>query len=133
MKIGILTLPLRDNYGGLLQAYALSEVLTNLGHEVQIINRRANKTTGLRKIASKVKGKILGRTQITQNQKNIISKETNSFREKYIPNLTNAIESEQEMLKLNNSDFDAYVVGSDQCWRPKHSPNIRNYFLDFLK
>jgi len=28
--------------------------------------------------------------------------------------------------------FDVFVVGSDQTWRPKYSPNIYNYFLDFL-
>ena len=27
--------------------------------------------------------------------------------------------------------FEAYIVGSDQCWRPRYSPNIKNYFLDF--
>jgi hypothetical protein len=34
MKIGILTQPLHNNYGGLLQAYALKEVLQSLGHKV---------------------------------------------------------------------------------------------------
>ena len=33
MKIGILTQPLQNNYGGLLQNYALQQVLKNLGHE----------------------------------------------------------------------------------------------------
>lgn len=43
MKIGILTHPLHNNYGGLLQAYALKETLLSLGHETVIINRRSNK------------------------------------------------------------------------------------------
>src|SRR5690606_30541311 len=29
--------------------------------------------------------------------------------------------------------FSAVVVGSDQVWRPRYSPNIYNFFLDFLK
>ena len=33
MKIGILTQPLGENYGGILQAYALQKVLRNLGHQ----------------------------------------------------------------------------------------------------
>ena len=37
------------------------------------------------------------------------------------------------MLKLNQEDFYAYIVGSDQCWRPRYSPLITNYFLDFIK
>ena len=29
--------------------------------------------------------------------------------------------------------IEAYVVGSDQCWRPLYSPCLPNYFLDFSK
>ena len=39
MKIGIITQPLAVNYGGLLQNYALQQVLLRLGHEVYTINR----------------------------------------------------------------------------------------------
>ncbi len=38
MKIGILTLPLHTNYGGLLQAYALQKYLTDIGHDVKILD-----------------------------------------------------------------------------------------------
>ena len=34
MKIGILTLPLNSNYGGVLQAFALQTVLKRMGHDV---------------------------------------------------------------------------------------------------
>ncbi|MFS3052452.1 hypothetical protein AAH017_08970, partial [Parabacteroides distasonis] len=33
MKIGILTQPLRGNYGGVLQNWALQQILIRLGHE----------------------------------------------------------------------------------------------------
>ena len=39
MRIGILTLPLHTNYGGILQAYALQTVLERMGHEVVIFDR----------------------------------------------------------------------------------------------
>lgn len=35
IKIGILTQPLHANYGGLLQNYALQQVLLRAGHEVE--------------------------------------------------------------------------------------------------
>lgn len=38
MKIGILTFHRADNYGAVLQCYALQEVLKSLGNEVEIIN-----------------------------------------------------------------------------------------------
>ena len=37
----------------------------------------------------------------------------------------------QAIFKENN--FEAVIVGSDQCWRPMYSPNIYTYYLDFLK
>jgi hypothetical protein len=45
MKIGILTQPLQNNYGGLLQNYALQKVLRGLGHEVYTINLTSKKRT----------------------------------------------------------------------------------------
>src|SRR5690606_11093565 len=62
-----------------------------------------------------------------------ISQHTLSFRRKYIPNLTEGITTHKGMTKLKEMGFDCYVVGSDQCWRPRYSPNIYNFFLDFIK
>lgn len=39
MKIAILTQPLIQNYGGILQCYALQTILQNMGHEVIVLNR----------------------------------------------------------------------------------------------
>lgn len=39
MKIGILTLPLTSNYGGILQAYAMQTILERMGNEVDIIEQ----------------------------------------------------------------------------------------------
>ena len=135
MKIGFLTQPLHDNYGGLLQAYALKEVLKELGHEVIIINR-IYKSPIWRKYASIAKSKLIGRKlppNILTNKSllNEVSAHTRKFREKYFPELSDEIIDQKGMERLNSMGFDAYVVGSDQCWRPRYSPSIRNYFLDF--
>ena len=34
---------------------------------------------------------------------------------------------------LNEKDFDAIIVGSDQVWRTCYNPQIENAFLDFAK
>ena len=67
MKIGILTQPLKTNYGGLIQAYALKTTLEKQNHEVTIINRvgflRRNQKTSI-KILTKIKKaifKVLGK------------------------------------------------------------------------
>ena len=43
MKIGILTLTLQTNYGGILQAYALQTVLERMGHQVEVFNLKTLK------------------------------------------------------------------------------------------
>ena len=137
MKIGILTQPLHDNYGGLLQAYALKEVLQSMGHEVIIINRQSNRKMPLwRRFASIAKSILIGRRVhpnlfIKSTYRDELSRETRKFRETYIPNLSHLITDNEGMQELNNMGFDAYIVGSDQCWRPRYSPAIQNYFLDF--
>lgn len=40
MRIGILTFHRAHNYGAVLQAFALQSLLTDLGHEVEIIDYR---------------------------------------------------------------------------------------------
>lgn len=140
MKLAILTQPLHDNYGGLFQAYALKEVLQEMGHEVIIINRvqkyRYRSTPLWRKFASIAKSILIGRrihpnVFLKMSHKEELSRETSKFRDKYIPNLSHLIIDNEGMQELNTMGFDAYIVGSDQCWRPKYSPNIRSYFLDF--
>ena len=44
MKISILTHPLGANYGGILQAFALSTYLREQGHEVFVFNRNVDMT-----------------------------------------------------------------------------------------
>ena len=41
MKIGIITYPFNNNYGGFLQAYALTSILKRMGSEVWFIDLQA--------------------------------------------------------------------------------------------
>lgn len=138
LKVAILTQPLHNNYGGLLQAYALKEVLKQRGHEVTIINRRTPTPSKFRLLAHQIKMKLISKTlnpklQLTEQQKKIISLNTDNFVNQYIPELSELITSNHGMRNLNNQNFDAYIVGSDQCWRPIYSPKIENFFLDFAE
>ena len=38
MKVGVITFHASHNYGSVLQAYALQQTVTALGHECEIIN-----------------------------------------------------------------------------------------------
>lgn len=138
-KVGILTQPLHDNYGGLLQAYALQRVLSEKGLEVWFIDRKINNPGTLQNIFSYLKKeylqKVYSRFKVyvpSSKQKAIISKDTLYFKNKYFPRITAPVDSE-EKLKAIGSTFDILVVGSDQVWRPMYSVNIYNFFLDFVK
>ena len=54
MKIGILTFHMGHNYGGVLQCYALQQLLTNYGHEVEIIDYRPRYGYTLRSLVGKL-------------------------------------------------------------------------------
>lgn len=135
MRIGILTLPLHTNYGGILQAYALQTVLKRMGHEVVIIDEpiRQLKSSNKR-IFKRVVKKILGRTTTIFWEKYsfenypIVSQNINKFINQYLSRIV-----VNSPLELKETDFDAIVVGSDQIWRPKYYSEICNAFLDFAK
>lgn len=143
MKIGIITLPFNSNYGGILQAFALQKILRELGHDVKNVNRYS-KGIGIpfsRKILSFgnrfLKKYLLGKKaplRIWPNEKEIkyMAQHTDQFIQDNI-SLTHFLKNESEFSSLKEYNFDAYIVGSDQVWRPRYSPKIENHFLSFLK
>lgn len=137
-KIAILTQPLKYNYGGIIQNYALQTVLSNLGHETITINRiEDNPHPKIKVLASRFKNLIL-RSIIPSKRKSYLSRKkigsnNQRFIERYI-HMSPELDATVTLSKyVKNKKFDAIVVGSDQVWRPKYSPNIYNFYLDFLK
>lgn len=130
MRICILTQPLGTNYGGLLQTYALQMVLKRMGHEVWTEDRKYSLSYIARmKLAIVRLIKYRGLYYPTKKQQQFIAQNTILFVRKYI-STTEPIFScaKKEFSKYH---FDAYIVGSDQVWRPMYSPYLPNYFLDF--
>ena len=140
MRIGILTQPLINNYGGILQNFALQCVVKSLGHTPTTLNfahspLRLSPIHLAASITKRLLHRILGKNQKYINpykeDKAIftVAPEQQRFINKYISkvDLTNALTRQDKLV----GDFDAFIVGSDQIWRPLYSPNIQNYFLDF--
>lgn len=138
MRIGILTLPLHTNYGGILQAYALQIVLERMGHEVKVINKTAVYRLPVWKApfvyAKRILKNICGENipvfleQKLLKEKPIIRQNTDKFIKRYIHLL-----SVDDYSLLKSSDFDAIVVGSDQVWRPLYFSKIEDAYLGFAK
>jgi len=139
MKIAILTQPLGKNYGGMMQAYAFQKVLRDLGHDVTTIDynfrgsnffykvarlsyRFFQKLTGTRKAPINIEAKL---PYILANTREFIKKNIS---------ISEYIDNDAALNKhFNANNYDAVIVGSDQTWRTKYSPNIYNFYLDFLK
>ena len=130
MKIGILTVPFNNNYGGFLQAFALKRVLESMGHKVMIINRRPNSVVTLR---SKL-GDILRGLHLLEDKQKKLSKYTKQFQKKYLYPYTKKYYSSQELRECVKYKFDAVIVGSDQVWRYRYFNDwIDDFFCNFLE
>ena len=141
MRIGILTLPLNTNYGGILQAYAMQTVLERMGHEVWVIHKNLYlKEPGLwGYLCRYFKKKVLGEQLFVNAEKwhnqvtPILRENTEMFIEKHIHCYTI-----YTLQQIEEKAFDAIVVGSDQIWRKKYfveswGDNEANAFLGFAE
>lgn len=139
MKIGILTHPLRTNYGGVLQNYALQKTLSNLGHDVLTIDRHNDKSKTYKFFSflkRNIEHYLLGKRDIPTTYHINLSRKQFLFISQNIQNFikenikcTHYISSQQKLKESLQYDFDAYIVGSDQIWRKEYAPNS---YLDFL-
>ena len=140
MKIAILTLPLHTNYGGILQAYALQTVLERMGHEVCLIEKRRRPVRLPLWKAPLVYGKRILKNmaghpfpifyeQKINREEPWVRQNTDKFVARYIKRRIVGDFSE-----IKEGDYDAFVVGSDQIWRPIYfNDRIERAFLDFTE
>ena len=102
MKIGIITLPLHTNYGGILQAYALKTFLESVGHEAIVLDPidkmpapgglRAPFVYASRMLKRGLKGKKgpeVFREHRFRRELPVVGKNISAFIEKYISMSTN--------------------------------------------
>ena len=135
MKIGILTMHYRRNYGGILQSYAMMKILEELGHEVEVINfkyKSEPKQSYLNRITSLCnrlfKLSIRNKTVIEVRQlppEHI--KAFDDFKAKY---MHYSLEVRNETIGNVSSLYDAIVVGSDQVWNNLSDTHLY-YFFDW--
>lgn len=144
MKIAILTLPLHTNYGGILQAYALQTVLEHMGHTVEVLQKKSIETHPLwlmplvylkRSIFKILKNRKIEifyelkqaqrKKEIEQNVSKFISK---NIKQRYIDKFS----------EIKPTDYDAFVVGSDQVWRKQYfsslwQDSVKEAYLNFTQ
>lgn len=136
MKLAIITLPLHTNYGGLLQAYALQHVLESMGHQVVVVNIKQfsfGLNIPLRRIVKRLRSRYLEHEDCyvfyerkMKQLAPVIRQHTDRFIRTYIHT-----RDMYALTSIRRNDFDGFVVGSDQIWRPVFFPKIGRAYLDF--
>ena len=135
MKVLILTQPLFHNYGGLLQAYALQETIRRLGFDVITDSPHRFKRFGklldwMKFLPRVVKKYLLGHKNtilLLQYYDYVVGKNCRAF-----------VNQNIKVLNYDKNrtaqDFSAFVVGSDQVWRPAYNMGRQQkYFLNFAE
>lgn len=148
MEILILTQPLHTNYGGLLQAYALQQILKGMGHDVVtdrlgVVRKLPLWNRALRFLYHAVQFCILKNYRYypyrylfvsfdkESKAKRSISINTERFVNTHIDTIDLLTRSNESVIDAVRQ-FDAIVVGSDQVRRATMS-DIPTYFLSFTK
>lgn len=144
MKIGVLTFHKGNNYGGILQCYALQQTLALLGHNVEIINYYGtDRPSLLRRLSAKI-ATAENITDLFASLKDVFrvarsvsfDKKINDaslrvfddFRSKYLrisPALT-----PETIGEYANEHYDLIIVGSDQVWTSLYERPLA-YMLDW--
>ncbi|WP_302390895.1 polysaccharide pyruvyl transferase family protein [Eggerthella sinensis] len=143
-KIGILTSTpsFFDNYGAVLQGFALQSHVKGLNYEPLTLSYRGLSEQVRRKKANPMErfaGIFLSGNSLSQSIGTIVSKRGREARKAIFKefvdehiSLADELVNYEELLRLV-SEFDAFICGSDQVWNPRvhGGKNDPGYFLQF--
>ena len=139
-RVGVITLyNNNNNYGGIAQSYAIQKYIESLGYECYIINYKRSRE-GVFKIPQiqwagikRIKNAIVRRIEIVGDfcLKNKIEsrKKYFSISREMIPH---TVVYEESDIQNCNKDFDIFISGSDQIWKPfvMQAPYVLNFVND---
>lgn len=136
-EVGIITFHGSHNFGSMLQAYALQQVLKKLGFASEIINFRSEiqKNIYARPLARPASSlKQIIRKIILLPHNKALNVKYDKFEEFIKDNLVCTKEySSPEDLQKNPPSFKFYICGSDQIWNFNCADFNDVYFLTFVK
>ena len=141
MRVAIVTLPLHTNYGGILQAYALRRVLLDQGYQCDLIDRECKLVmpaawkmplVNLKRMVKNTlhigNGPEVFREKRIMKELPVVGAEVLRFTDRYIsPRVV------RKYSDIRIGEYDAFVAGSDQIWRPVYFGDIEDAFLKFTE
>lgn len=126
MKIGILTLPLHINYGGILQAWALQTVLSRMNHDVSVFGIRPESPHSYYTLPFVWLLRLIRRIQGVSNVPIFSEIKNRRVHNRLYGDIKTFISSRvnTKIIKglnaIPENSYDAIVVGSDQIWRREY-------------
>lgn len=136
-KVGIITFHASHNYGSMLQAYALQQVVLNMGFDCEIINFRTERQKRIY-LPDFCQGRIYERFKRLMVQFPYINQlhKKSSLFEDFLKN--NLVLSDREYTTLEELEqetfhYDYFISGSDQIWNTACLDFDWAYFLPFVK
>lgn len=140
MRIAIITLSLHANYGGVLQAYALQNVLKQMGHTVETLQTPYFKKLPLWRKPLTYSKRILLKCFFGKKVRIFYERWYNTTEPSLVKHIKDFIGEYISVRMVNRytdlckDDFDAFIVGSDQVWRPMYFEQpIEIAYLSFTK
>lgn len=146
MKIGIVTQPLVNNYGGILQNYALQEVLRRMGHSPVTIDQPTFRPVSkAKKSFTKLKAQVISYVNSLKGLPPVESKyewqrriatrtpDADRFIKTHIQctgKTYGYAAMRQAAIRLG---IDMLVIGSDQVWRKGMNTRMESCFGDFVE
>ncbi len=133
-KIGLLTLPLHQNYGGILQILALYRFLLDQGFEPVFLHKEP--VTPLKKqLFRSTIGRVLERLPV-----DVRGYRARAMHQRFVrammPRRTAILRTEEDLAAaVAEEQLDAVIVGSDQVWRLDYHRDTGHmqYFLNFAR
>ena len=139
-KIAIITYHNLNNYGTMLQAYALQKKIEDMKYDVRLIDYSLDdkKKTKKDKIFTYLKLLKKNPKRINYYIKRAFNKrneqlQIHKFQEFYKSkmNLTEKFQTEKSLISIGDK-YDVYIVGSDQTWNPYFEIASNVYLLSFV-
>lgn len=129
MHLAIITLHFGSNIGGILQSYALQSALEQMGHSVEVFDRQ-HLPSPLWSWGSyakdAIRAAIEGRMPLPRHLEHRVK---GRFTLSHLH-----LAGRRDFGSLRPGDYDGYVVGSDQIWRPEYMDDrIEDAFLGFAE
>lgn len=135
LRVGILTLELHVNYGGIVQAAALTRFLQDNGYE-PVLLRKVPERRMVSNLGRAILKRIPGQDILGVRSEEQMKARHYGFIDRFIPQKTRPLQNAGQLAQaVKSKNLDAVIVGSDQVWRLAYHQdnNSMVYFLDFAK